>query len=253
MSKTVSASDVAALRRALMNLASLMLLMVLCVGIVGLFSVWSLNRYHARTQQALSEVSATMHQARQAQVHFKTQVQEWKNTLLRGHDLKDRATYVAAFEAQRSQTQSRLKELPAQLDRIAHSEALIKLKQGSDSAKLQGVSIQMKDDALQILAEFDAVNEIYRGALTEAQKDDGWNPRIADSIVRGADRGLTERLDGIPVELARAHVDLGLLASREAAGRFETLSRVVWAVIIFALTMVALILWRILRHPALVK
>lgn len=91
MNKPLSASDAFALRRALINLASLMLLMILSVGIAGLFSVWSTNRYQTRTQLALNELSATMLVATQAQLHFKTQVQEWKNTLLRGQDLKDRA------------------------------------------------------------------------------------------------------------------------------------------------------------------
>lgn len=40
MNKPLSASDAFALRRALINLASLMLLMILSVGIAGLFSVW---------------------------------------------------------------------------------------------------------------------------------------------------------------------------------------------------------------------
>jgi hypothetical protein len=34
---------------------------------------------------------------------------------------------------------------------------------------------------------------------------------------------------------------------------FETLSQVIWVVIVAALMIVALVLWRILRHPALTR
>jgi Tfp pilus assembly protein PilN len=253
MIKSVSNADVESLRRSFMNLASLMLLMVLSVGIVGLFSVWSLSGYHARTQKAMSEVNSTIDHARQAQVHFKTQIQEWKNTLLRGHVLKDRATYLSAFEMEKSKTQSLLEELPAKLDRIARSTELMKLAQDGELMKLAGVSPQVKGDVEQMLADLRVLNETYRHALAEAQQSGNWDPSIADGIVRGADRSLGERLDAIPLELSRAYGDLGLLAAHAATYRYEILSRIVWAGVIFALSMVALMLWRILKHPALVK
>ena len=253
MNKPLNASDAAALRRALINLASLMLLMILSVGIAGLFSVWSINRFQTRTQLALNEVGAAMLDARQAQVHFKTQVQEWKNTLLRGHDLEDRAKYIAAFEAEMHQTQILLDDIPAKLDHIAHIEVLANLEKGGESSGVKGISVRMKDDVIHILAEFLAVNEAYAVALDNAQTDGGWNPGQADSDVRGTDRVLTEQLEAIPVQLARAHSDLVLLASREAESRFAMLSRLVWTAIVLALGLVSLTLWKILKHPALVK
>jgi len=80
MTKPFNASDAAMLRRSLINLASLMLLVILSVGIAGLFSVWSMNQFQTRIQLALNEVGATMLDTRHAQVHFKTQVQDWKTS-----------------------------------------------------------------------------------------------------------------------------------------------------------------------------
>ena len=253
MNKPLNASDAAALRRSLINLASLMLLMILSVGIAGLFSVWSINRFQTRTQLALNEVATAMLDARHAQVHFKTQVQEWKNILLRGHDLEDRARYIAAFEAEMHQTQILLDELPAKLDYIAHIEVLANLEKGGQASGVKGISVRMKDDVLHILAEFLAVNEAYAIALDRAQTGGGWSPGEADSEVRGTDRVLTEQLEAIPVQLVSAHADLVLLASREAESRFAMLSRLVWAAIVLALGLVSLTLWKILKHPALVK
>jgi len=98
-----------------------------------------------------------------------------------------------------------------------------------------------------------AVNDIYRAALAGAQRDGKWNPGQADSAVRGADRDLTAHLETIPEQLAKAHAELVLLAKQEAESRFAMLSRLVWSAIVFALSLVSWTLWRILKHPALVK
>jgi hypothetical protein len=251
--KSVSASDVAGLRRSFMNLASLMLLMVLSVGILGLFSVWSLSTYQARTQAALSEVTISMDQARQAQLHFKTQIQEWKNILLRGHVLKDRAVYLAAFEKEKTITSKLLEELLSKVDQIQKSEALIKLLQVPHSEELKGVSPQIKGEIEQAITGLVVLNQTYQQALDEAQKDGLWDPRAADGFARGADRNLIVVMDAVPVEFERAYGDLVSLANLAADARFETLTRVVWVGVIFALSMVAFMLWRMLKHPALVK
>lgn len=236
-----------------MNLASLMLLMVLTVGILGLFSVWSLSAYQARTQAALSKVAISMDQSRQAQVHFKTQIQEWKNILLRGHVLKDRAKYLAAFEKEKVITSELLEDLLSKLDQIQKSEALIKLLQVPHSEELKGVSPQIKGEIELAITDLVVLNQVYKQALDVAQKDDLWDPRAADGFARGADRDLIVIMDTVPVELERAYGDLASLANLAADARFETLTRIVWVGVIFALSMVAFMLWRMLKHPALVK
>jgi hypothetical protein len=60
-------------------------------------------------------------------------------------------------------------------------------------------------------------------------------------------------MDTVPVELERAYGDLVSLANLAANARFEALTRIVWVGVIFALSMVAFMLWRMLKHPALVK
>ncbi len=236
-----------------MNLASMMLLMVLTVGILGLFSVWSLSIYQARTQAALSEVFTSMDQARKAQLHFKTQIQEWKNILLRGHVASDRASYLAAFEKEKAITSELLDGLLPKLDHIQKSEALIKLLQVPDSQEFKGVSPQIRGEIEQAIAGLVVLNQTYEQALDEAQKDGLWDPRAADGFARGADRNLIVVMDTVPVELERAYGDLVSLANLAADARFETLTSVVWVGVIFALSMVAFMLWRMLKHPALVK
>ncbi len=65
--------------------------------ILGLVSWMTLSRANVMFQHALeqaSQVEDAVDTARKAQVVFKIQIQEWKNTLLRGHD-------AAAFEKYR--------------------------------------------------------------------------------------------------------------------------------------------------------
>ncbi len=236
-----------------MNLASLMLLMVLGVGILGLFSVWSLNTYQARTQAALSEVNTSMDQARRAQLHFKTQIQEWKNILLRGHVMSDRAVFVAAFEKEKAITSKLLEGLLPKVGQIQKSEALIKLLQVPHSEEFKGVSPQISGDIQQAITSLAVLNQTYEQALHEAQKDGLWDPRAADSMARGADRNVIAAMEEVPVEFERAYGDLMSLANLASASRFETLTSVVWTGVIFALSMVAFMLWRMLKHPALVK
>lgn len=236
-----------------MSLASLMLLMVLSVGIVGLFSVWSLSGYNARTQVALSEVTVSMDQARRAQLRFKTQVQEWKNILLRGHVLSDRVVYLAAFEKEKASTLELLEGLRLKVALIQKSEGLIKLLKTPDSNELKGVSPELEGEVEKIIASLTELNEAYKEALDETEKNGIWDPRTADVSVRGFDRKLNERIDAVPVELERAYGDLVSLSTRAAEARFEILTRVVWVGVIFALSLVAFMLWRMLKHPALVK
>lgn len=236
-----------------MSLASLMLLMVLSVGIVGLFSVWSLSGYNARTQVALSEVTVSMDQARRAQLRFKTQVQEWKNILLRGHVLNDRIAYIAAFEKEKASTLELLEGLRLKVALIQKSEGLIKLLKTPDSNELKGVSPELEGEVEKIIASLTELNEAYKEALDETEKNGIWDPRTADVSVRGFDRKLNERIDAVPVELERAYGDLVSLSTRAAEARFEILTRVVWVGVIFALSLVAFMLWRMLKHPALVK
>ena len=244
MSK-LNASDLIDLRRSLVSLASLMLLMVLTTGIAGLFAAWSLSEFHLRTEKTLMEASAAVSEARSVQANFKLQVQEWKNILLRGHVEVDRARYRAAFRAQAGKTAESLKSLPAEVDRLQllnDAGAPVKL---TDLVDVPGISTELA-----------ALNERYETALAAASAEDamdGWDPMLADGMLRGADRAVSDRMESIPV-LIRQAIDASLRKSQQLGeSRFETLSRFVWSAILFALAMVAIMIWRILRHPALAR
>ena len=82
-----------------MQVASVMLLTLLSVTLLALFSVWSLQQGYQRNTREVAELVSALDTSRQAQVHFKRQVQEWKNILLRGDFPVARARYFNAFES----------------------------------------------------------------------------------------------------------------------------------------------------------
>jgi hypothetical protein len=241
-------SDLIGLRRSLMSLASLMLLMVLTTGVAGLFATWSLSGFHQRMEKKLTEASVVIDEARSIHATFKVQVQEWKNILLRGQDLASRERYAVAFRAQGKKTTDLLLSLPDKVDRL-------KL---AGNAGPGNVPFQLADavNLPEILAELQALNLAYESALVAASGSgakDGWDPMLADRLVRGADRTVGERMEAIPFALIKA-VNATLIASQEqGTARFETLLRFVWTAIALALAMVAIMIWRILRHPALAR
>ena len=236
MSKIFQPTEVTELRRALLNLASLMLLAVLITGIAGLFAVWSLSGFHARTGNTLHQVTGAVDHARLVQTHFKTQVQEWKNILLRGDLPVDRAHYAFAFEQEKKTTIALLKSLPAAITPLNAAFSTV------DQSQFERLSERLA-----------ALNQTYVQALNLATSDDGWKPLAADKLVRGADRELSLQMEVIPDQITAAAAEFLRRAQITVAERFDTLSRVVWCGMLLALTVVALTLWRILKHPALTQ
>ncbi len=231
----------------------MMLLMVLSVGIVGLFSVWSLSGFHGRTQQAVTQVAGLIEQARQSQMHFKTQVQEWKNILLRGHDLEGRVQYRSAFETQAGLALGFLDELPSQFDQMLDSNVIKSMHHGDIPQVLLSDLTRLRSEVLSITEQLRQLNDTYRSALATSQLDGKWDPRAADRAVRGADRRLSDRMDGLMTDLMKARGEFLALTTQSEIARFETLSRFVWTSVIAALGLVFLLLWQTLRHPVLAK
>lgn len=110
---------------------------------------------------------------------FKTQVQEWKNVLLRGHDEKDRNKYWSRFQ-----------EREAEITRAIN--ALLANESVSDKAK-QDIRAFLKAHAV--------MAEKYREGY-QAFIDAGFDPKVGDSFVRGIDREPAELLSEIANEIA---------------------------------------------------
>lgn len=129
---------------------------------------------------------------REAQVAFKTQVQEWKNVLLRGHDDEALVKYRAQFEAESKRVQSLVDSLrPLLTDRNGRA----------------------------LLDRFDAAHDTlgmrYGAAMTAFAADTQRAAVTADKAVKGMDRPPTATLDSLVNHVATG-VQSAALAQQRA-------------------------------------
>ena len=122
--------------------------------------------------------------ARQMQVEFKKQVQEWKDILLRGSNPADMTTYLGNFHAQ----DLRVNQLNADMLASSQDPALT-----TQLARFRDAHRQLDAD--------------YARALTLFQSADGTNPAAADKLVRGLDRPPTDLIDGVVQQLETSVAD----------------------------------------------
>jgi len=149
--------------------------LIIVTGLYGLIAIVEMNkRLHETVLEGQKMVKA-IDAARSAEVHFKKQVQEWKNILLRGQnkDLFDKHT--KAFAAEERKVQEYLHAL---------SEMVAEL--GWDVPRLADAA-----------ATHETLGQRYRVALQQHPRLDSQTAALIDQNVRGMDRGLTDEIDAI--------------------------------------------------------
>ncbi|TNC82430.1 MAG: methyl-accepting chemotaxis protein [Oleiphilus sp.] len=123
---------------------------------------------------------------------FKTQIQEWKNTLLRGHDEGNREKYWSRFQER-------------EVDIQALGQKLLKNLPEGESRSLVG----------RFLDAHSAMGQSYRGGYA-AFEDSGYDHRAGDKAVQGIDREPAKLLSQ-SAELIAGEVASASQSVREAA------------------------------------
>lgn len=111
-------------------------------------------------------------------VDFKTQVQEWKNTLLRGEDAENRAKYWQRFQDREQDIQNEGREL---LNALEEGEAATLVARFLDAHKKMGSA--------------------YRQGFDEFE-DQGYDHRAGDKAVKGIDREPSKLLSEAATKIA---------------------------------------------------
>ena len=230
MSALPSNFERARLRRALIQLASLLVLTLLASGLVSLFSLWSMERMQARMLERQSALLSAVDHARSAQVSFKIQVQSWKNLLLRGESRTNYETAMHEFEVSERRTDANLQSVIDWAETTKDNEA--------------------RESAIALRAEHAKVGTGYRLNLPTSEQV----PKLrdqADMAVRGIDRPLNSGLDELVTAMLVGERKTEGLDRATAIDRFATLSRIIWTSIGLSLLLVLSMLARTLRDPAL--
>jgi methyl-accepting chemotaxis protein len=166
----------------LVRLAGLLALAQIVSAVIGLYSLDSLSQRHLTQLSKDRAVLSAVELARNTQVHFKKQVQEWKNVLLRGANPTDRANYWKAFEKEEGEFRADLSQLKTSLEQLGVPNARI----------------------APLLENHEQLGKTYRAAVEKFRSDIPASAFEADAAVRGIDRKATDEMDLIVAEIKTA-------------------------------------------------
>lgn len=202
----------------LMVLAGIGSLVLVLVGFYGVWSFWgAIHNLHS----SLGNAADIQHAILDNQREYKTEIQEWKNVLLRGTDEASLKKRWDAYEAQH-------------LKVIAEAAAVMQ-KTGSKEAK----------DALEKFIQENLRNyEAYRKAVL-LMKENGFDARSADRAVQGIDRPTVQYIEAAVHAIEREAGAIGSSVVGDAEFKIRLISVV--AAIVFVIEGICFVLL-IRRH-----
>ena len=162
-------------RNQLVLLAAIVSLVVLLIGSFSLYSLYRAERRLAEAQTLSRTLIQTVDTARNAQVHFKKQVQEWKNILLRGNDQEAFDKFLENFAKEEKAVQDCMAALDGLMGKLSMDRSRV-------------------GEVVKALGDLDVK---YRDALNSYDKSDPLSYKVVDKLVKGMDRPLTDAIDGI--------------------------------------------------------
>ena len=156
-------------------LIGLVMVFILSISSFSWITFKSFNEKHKNRLQSTAEYMNIVDEARQAQVDFKKQVQEWKDTLLRGYDPESFKKYYSQFSQENDNVQAQLLKLKEDM-----------AKQGMDTSSVDVLLNTHKD-----------LYDKYTKALHSYDQNNIESYRIVDGLVKGIDRKPTDDMDAL--------------------------------------------------------
>jgi methyl-accepting chemotaxis protein len=164
-------------------------------GIFALVQASKLNSALGIAIQQHAALAQASDRARGAQVRFKTQVQEWKNILLRGKNEEAFNKHLKGFDEQEKLVKERLlqvKELAAKL----------------------AISDRLKID--NIISTFEKLGPNYRNALKQYDRNSADPAGTVDKLVSGMDREPTKLIDELVAEMQTVAKEFNVEEARKS-------------------------------------
>ena len=185
----------------LLTAAAFVSLLVLLLGATGLFALSYTNTKSAAALARIDSLHAAQLSAVEARVSFKTQVQEWKNVLLRGRNAADYKIYLGRFEERAAEVQAGLATMEKQLAALDLDAA----------------------PASRLIADHATLLAAYRQALAGYQPDNPAAPFAVDAAIRGIDRKLNDDIDALAHTVEQSAAAELKATAAGAAGRYAAL------------------------------
>ncbi|MDD5228551.1 MAG: methyl-accepting chemotaxis protein [Methylococcales bacterium] len=215
----------------LIALVSTSLLSIAIIGGYGAYGLGIIKSANEANISDLDEHVKGINLSRTVQLDFKTEIQEFKNILLRGQDPIALAKYSQSFEEQGEKVNKNLQVLSSLVAGIPEKEI-----------------VTLPEVALKNHAE---LMTKYHNALKSYQPDNIASIMTADALVRGLDRTFIEDIEKLivfnQVELEK-HIDEGKAISVNVTGQFMR------SVILIGIAMASLLLaWSIATLISILK
>jgi methyl-accepting chemotaxis protein len=176
--------------------ARIVILGLIAVGgvvVAGFSGIFQLSRINMQLEADLTDTRSRVHtliDVQTANVDFKTQVQEWKNILLRGNKEADFAKYEKSFFEKETAVQERLKKA---------SETLKKEAAPGSAEAITSLDQLIKDHA--------SLGAAYKTALGSFDKSDPETGKKVDVAVKGKDRAASEGMHKLVASLEKSESD----------------------------------------------
>lgn len=206
MSEDTGGMSLADTRRQVLALSATVGIVLIAIVVIAVYGMYRLDSAVSATQTELDRLTTLADDARIAQVTFKTQIQEWKNTLLRGYKAEDYAAYHSAFLTRRAEVHKRLDDLETAAKELDFPTA--------DLAALQ--------------THHDDLDAAYDEALKLFRAEDPLSIRAVDQYVRGKDRPLNEAFDKVVAQAQAFADDRRNLLHQRIAEVSRSVQRTLW-------------------------
>lgn len=160
---------------------------VVLLTIVGAFSMYQLNTLSNEAKASADSDYTTIRLLKsitEARHYFQSQVQEWKDTLLRGNDAGLYNHHFSAFQKDHASVNNELKETRSLVEK-ANIPSLL--------------TVQDVDELLRLHNE---LHDKYMGAIAHYDPSHPTAGQEVDRTIRGVDRSFTHRLDQIAESIA---------------------------------------------------
>lgn len=182
----------------LLFLVGLMSALLIGVGIYLLHGISSTNQMMVENMKTAGMYTQAVNEADDIVIQFKKQVQEWKDTLLRGYRPADFAKYNGNFSNEESEVQRRGKDLKVLLEKL-----------NLDTTQI--------DDFLKKHADMGVK---YRDALSHYGSGDIESAHNVDNMVRGIDREPTDLADSIATSVLKKEQEEFSIIEKAAAEKY---------------------------------
>ncbi|MBC7704568.1 MAG: HAMP domain-containing protein, partial [Rhodoferax sp.] len=180
-----------------LKLAALIALLLLAMVTVGAFAGYALLGAQSRSSENLQQARQLLRAvdvARESEVSYKIQIQEFKNVLLRGHDQKDYDNYLASFTKRGELVRSQLTNVKERMTKL-------------------GIPTSTVDEAIAMQSE---ISRTYLDGLKQFDVARPETTQVVDKIVRGKDRPLEMKIQAV-VDALQKHSEQEVTRVGEAS------------------------------------